>query len=167
MHGASTADICRFRRAVAVAPVTNAGVALLSTSCALRCKIEQVTSKAAGPGKTAAEARAAGFRSVPEVGPQGVEPPQPATAWAPAGVETLFGPSLALRVPFCMAEGSAYASIWFQKFAYLKNPFPRHRADRPSGPEVVCSQSLLSRDREGAVQGLSAYKRSRTYGTKH
>ena len=37
----------------------------------------------------------------------------------------------------------------------------------PSGPEVVCSESLLSRDREGAVQGLSAYKRSRTYGTKH
>ena len=29
-----------------------------------------------------------------------------------------------------------------------------HRTDRPSGPEVVCSQSLLSRDREGAVQGI-------------
>ena len=59
------------------------------------------------------------------------------------------------------------ARAWFQKFVYLKSPFPRHRADRPSGPEVVCSESLLSRDREGAVQGLSAYKRSRTYGTKH
>ena len=40
---------------------------------------------------------------------------------------------------------------WYQKFAYLKSPFPRHRTDRPSGPEVVCSQSLPSRDHEGAV----------------
>ena len=77
----------------------------------------------------------------------------------------------------CMGEGHragaqrwkfpADPSAWFQKFAYLKSPLPKHRTDRPSGPEVVCSQSLLSRDREGAVQGLAAYRRSRTYGTKH
>ena len=38
--------------------------------------------------------------------------------------------------------------------------FPAGSSGRPSGPEVVCSQSLPSRDREGAVQGLSAYNLS-------
>ena len=48
-------------------------------------------------------------------------------------------------------------SAWLQKCALFEKSFPEGPYDRPSGPEVVCSQSLPSRDREGAVQRLSAY----------
>ena len=41
--------------------------------------------------------------------------------------------------------------LWLQKFALFKKRFPEGSCDRPSGPEVVCSQSLPSRDRQGAV----------------
>ena len=51
-------------------------------------------------------------------------------------------------------------SAWLQNFALFEKSFPEGPYDRPSGPEVGCPQSLPSRDREGAVQGLSAYKRS-------
>ena len=58
------------------------------------------------------------------------------------------------------ARQSKQASAWLQEFALFEKPFPEGPYDRPSGPEVVCSQSLPSRDREGTVQGLSAYNLS-------
>ena len=54
------------------------------------------------------------------------------------------------------ALNHAPTSAWLQKFALFDKSFPEAPYDRPSGWEVVCSQSLPSRDREGAVQGLSA-----------
>ena len=52
------------------------------------------------------------------------------------------------------------ASPWLRKFGLPKKPYPEGLCDRPSGPKVVSVQSLPSRDREGAVQGLFAYDRS-------
>ena len=105
--------------------MTNAGAALLSTSCALRCKIGQVTSKAAGLGKTAAEARAAGFRSVPEGGAHREWNPHSQRQLGRLLVSKL---CLARRLRsgfrFAWLKVSAYASIWFQKFAVFKKPFP-------------------------------------------
>ena len=58
------------------------------------------------------------------------------------------------------AVNHAPTSAWLQKFALFGKSFPEGPYDRPSGPEMVCSQSLLSRDREGAVEGLAAYNLS-------
>ena len=58
------------------------------------------------------------------------------------------------------AVNHAPTSAWLQKFALFDKSFLEGPYDRPSGPEVACSQSLPSHDREGAVEGLSAYNLS-------
>ena len=40
------------------------------------------------------------------------------------------------------AVNHAPASAWLQKFALFDKSFPEGPYDRPSGPQVVCSQSL-------------------------
>ncbi len=52
------------------------------------------------------------------------------------------------------------------KVRLFKKPFPQTSYRSPSGPEVVCSQSLPSRDREGAAQGVSNLEIAAQLGTR-